>query len=92
MSLPSNIPELAVPQTAPADAQEFARCLENAADLVQRFAAQNAPAALNALLAATDGVPGADAERALALAQGVTRQAETLHGEVERFLALARPR
>lgn len=89
MSQPSNIPDLQVPETAPADAQEFARCLENAADMVQEFAEYCAPTALEALLGAAETEDGG-LERARGLADNVTKQAETLYAEVERFLSLGK--
>ncbi|MFQ5467831.1 MAG: hypothetical protein ACE5DS_06810 [Kiloniellaceae bacterium] len=90
MSTHGNIPDFAVPQSDPADAQEFARCLERAADLAVEFARQNIPADLNAAIAAAEIAQGADAaERALDVARGATKQAETLNAEVARFLSLA---
>ncbi len=87
MSLPSDVPELAAPKEAAADEAEVARCLEEAARLVQNFADAGAPAALVALLATTEESPGRAAERALGLAKTVTQQTETLHDEVTRFLS-----
>ena len=90
MSLPNNIPELAIPEAATADAQEQARCLENAAELVQQFSRKCGSSALDALLAATTAKPGEAVQRARELAESLTAQTETLHAEVERFLSLAR--
>ncbi len=86
MSLPSDVPELATPGQAAADETEVARCLEEAARMVQSFADAGGPAALVALLAAAEEDPGPAAERALGLAKTVTKQTETLYGEVARFL------
>ncbi len=86
MSLPSDVPELATPSQTAADEAEVARCLEEAARMVQNFADAGGPAALVALLAATEADPGPAAERALGLAKTVAKQTETLHGEVTRFL------
>jgi hypothetical protein len=87
MSLPGDVPELAVPREATTDEAEAARCLEEAARLVQNFTDAGAPAALVALLAATEESPGLAAEQALGLAKTVTQQTETLHDEVTRFLS-----
>ena len=88
-----NIPELAPPQETPANAVEQARYLENAAKLVQNFAQKCAPDALDALLAAgSSDAPGEAAEMARAAAESATDQAETLLAEVERFMALTKPR
>ena len=88
-----NIPELAIPQEAPTNAVEQARCLENAAKLVQGFAQKCAPDALDALLAAgVKDSPGEAAEQARAAAESASSQAETLLAEVERFMALTKPR
>jgi len=85
MLLPSDVPELTIPSQAAADAAEVARCLEEAARMVQNFADAGGTAALVALLATPED-PGPAAERALGLAKAVTEQTETLHGEVTRFL------
>ena len=69
MSVPSNIPELAVPKTAADDAAEFERCLEHAAKLVQNFADDSAPGALDALLSLGEESPRHNAQRALRMAQ-----------------------
>ena len=92
MSVPSNIPELAVPEDAAADAAEFERCLEHAAELVQGFAGDSAPGALDALLCLGDQAARQDAQRALRLARSVTKQTKVLHTEVERFLSTSRRR
>ncbi len=86
MPSPSDVPELASPIESAADEADAARCLEEAARMVQDFAAAGAPAALVALLACVEADPGASTERALGLARTVTEQAETLQGEVRRFL------
>ncbi len=87
MLLPSDVPELATPSQAAADEAEVARCLEEAAQMVQNFADAGGTAALVALLATADEDPGPAAERALGLAKTVTKQTETLYGEVARFLS-----
>ncbi len=87
MPLPSDVPELATPGQAAADEAEVARWLEEAARMVQSFADAGGPAALVALLAAAEADPGPAAERALGLAKTVTKQTETLYGEVARFLS-----
>ena len=93
MPVSHNIPELAIPQEAPANAVEQARYLENAAKLVQGFAQKCAPDALDALLAAgAKDAPGEAAAQARVAADSATDQAETLLAEVERFLALTKPR
>ncbi len=86
MSLPSDVPELATPGQAAADEAEVARGLEEAARMVQSFADSGGPATLVALFAAAEEDPSPAAERALGLAKTVTKQTETLHGEVVRFL------
>ncbi len=87
MSLPSDVPELATPSEAAADEAEVARCLEEAARMVQNFADAGGPAALVALLATAEQDPGPAAEQALGLAKTVTQQTETRYGEVARFLS-----
>ena len=87
MSSPSDVPALTTPSEAAADAAEVTRCLEEAARMVQNFAGAGAPATLVALLAAAEENPGPSAERALGLAKTVTKQTQTLHTGVERFLA-----
>lgn len=92
MPLPNNIPELAIPEDGATDAQEQARCLENAAELVQQFSRKCGSSALDELLAATTAKPGDAVQRAHEWAESLTAQTETLHAEVERFLSLARSR
>ncbi len=87
MSLPSDVPELATPSEAAADEADVARCLDEAARMVQNFADAGGPAALVALLATAEQDPGLAAEQALGLAKTVTKQTETLYGEVARFLS-----
>ncbi len=86
MSLPSDVPELATPSQAAADEAEMARCLEEAARMVQNFADAGGQAALVAVLATAVEDPGPAAKRALGLAKTMTKQTEILHGEVVRFL------
>ncbi len=90
MSMPSDVPELAIPQGAVADAAEAARSLEAAARMVQEFSAASAPGTLNALLAVAGEAPAEAAEQALQLATTVTVQTATLHDEVARFLSVTR--
>ena len=87
------IPELAIPQSAPANAVEQARCLENAAKLVHGFARKCAPEALDALLAAGGSDrPGEALDLARSASDAASAQAETLLAEVERFMILTKPR
>ena len=88
MSMPSDVPELAIPQDAAVDEAEAARFLEEAARMVQEFSAAGGPGALNALLAVSEEAPAATVEHALQLAETVTAQTTTLHGEVARFLSV----
>ncbi len=90
MSMPSDVPELAIPQGADLDEAEAARYLEEATRMVQEFAAAGGPGALNALLAISEEAPAEAAERARQLAITVTAQTTTLHGEVARFLSVTR--
>lgn len=88
MSLPSNVPELVVPQTDAADEAEISRCLEGAAELVQGFAERGAISALDLMLAAgSDSAPGAS-DQARQAAAAVLQQTATLQDEVSRFLSL----
>ena len=90
MSMPSDVPELAVPQGAAVDEAEAARSLEAAARMVQEFSAASGPSALSALLAVAEEVPAEAAEHGLQLATIVTAQTTTLHDEVARFLSVTR--
>ena len=93
MSQSHKIPQLDVPQDRPASAVEQAKCLSNAAKLVDSFAQKCAPDSLDALLAAGSAEPpGQAAEMAREAAEIAAVQAETLLEEVERFLALTQPR
>ena len=85
MSMPSDVPKLAIPGEAAVDEAEATRCLEEAARMVQEFSAAGAPGALDALLAAAKEAPAEAVERALELAETVTTQTATLHGEIARF-------
>ncbi len=82
MSLPSNVPALAVPQSDVADEEEISRCLEGAAELVQGFAERGAVSALDIILAANGE---SEARQA---AEAVLQQTATLQDEVSRFLSL----
>jgi len=87
------MPELDFPSEAPASAVEQAECLGNAAKLVEDFAQNCAPLALDALLAAAEAAtPGEAAALARAAADEASERAETLIGEVARFLSLTRSR
>ena len=88
MSMPSDVPELAAPENTAADEVETIRSLEEAARMVQEFAAAGGPGALNALLAVAEKAPGEALVQALDLADTVTAQTATLHGEVTRFLSV----
>jgi len=87
MPRPLNIIDLAITDDVSNDAAEVARRLDQAADLVEEFAASTALDAMDALLAAVSG-PAALAEtRRLALE--TSQQTEILQSEVERFLAVS---
>ena len=93
MPVPSNVPELVVPQTEAADEAEISRCLEGAADLVQDFADLGAISALDTLLAAAgDSAPATldRAKSARAVAAAALQQTATLDDEVDRFFSLTK--
>ncbi len=90
MSLPSNVPELAVPQSDAVDEAEISRCLESAAVLVQGFAERGAVSALDAILAISGDVVPSACDRARLAAAAVLQQTVTLQDEVSRFLSLTR--
>ncbi len=93
MSQSHKTPELEAPQDGPASAVEQAKCLSNAAKLVDSYTQKSAPDSLDALLAAgSAGTPGQAAELAREAAKLATLQAETLLEEVERFFALTQPK
>ena len=71
-------------------ARERERCLEHAAKLVQNFADDSAPGALDALLSLGENDARQDAQRALRMARSVTKQTKVLHTEVDRFLSVKR--
>ena len=88
-----NIPQLEVPLEAPASAVEQAKCLANAAELVESYTQKCAPDSLDAILAAAGAdSPGQAAELALQAAEAATAESETLLDEVERFLNLTQAR
>jgi hypothetical protein len=87
MPRPLNIIDLAITDDVSNDAAEVARRLDEAADLVEEFAANTALDAMDALLAAASG-PAALAETRR-LAQETSQQTEILQSEVERFLAVS---
>jgi hypothetical protein len=87
MPRPLNIIDLAITDDVSNDAAEVARRLDEAADLVEEFAASTALDAMDALLAAASG-PAALAETRR-LAQETSQQTEILQSEVERFLAVS---
>lgn len=88
MSSTDNIPELALPDRAQADAEEVSRCLEHAAQLVQDFTEQSAAPTLDALLAAAAGDPGIGVKKARELATVAEEQASVLNDEVAHFLEI----
>ncbi len=93
MSRSHKLPQLEVPQDGPASAVEQAKCLSNAAKLVESFAQKCAPTSLDAILAAGAATtPGQAVEMARAAAEAAASQAETLLDEVDRFLALTQRR
>jgi hypothetical protein len=87
MPRPLDIIDLAITDDVSNDAAEVARRLDEAADLVEEFAASTALDAMDALLAAASG-PAALAETRR-LAQETSQQTEILQSEVERFLAVS---
>jgi len=87
MPRPLDIIDLAITDDVSNDAAEVARRLDEAADLVEEFAASTALDAMDALLAAVSG-PVALAETRR-LAQETSQQTEILQSEVERFLAVS---
>ena len=87
MSMPSDLPQLVIPGATAVDEAEAARCVEQAARMVQEFSAASAPNALDALLAIAKEAPAEAVEGALELAEAVAAQTTTLHGEVARFLS-----
>jgi hypothetical protein len=87
MPRPLNIIDLAITDDVSSDAAEVARRLDQAADLVEEFAASTALDAMDALLAAVSG-PAALAETRR-LAEETSQQTEILQSEVERFLAVS---
>jgi hypothetical protein len=88
MSLPSNVPELAIPQNDAADEAEISRCLEGAAELVQNFADLGAISALDAVLAAAGDAASTGTDSARLAAAAALTQTTTLHDEVSRFFSL----
>jgi hypothetical protein len=87
MPAPLNIIDLAITDDVSNDAAEVARRLDEAADLVEEFAASTALDAMDALLAVVSG-PAALAE-SRRLARETSEQTEILQSEVERFLAVS---
>jgi hypothetical protein len=88
MSIPGDVPQLAIPQGTGDD--EAAHCLEVAARKVQEFSAAGGPGALDALLKVTEEPPTWAVTHALQLAETVAGQTKTLHDEVARFLSVTR--
>jgi hypothetical protein len=89
MLRPLNIIDLAITEDMSNDAAEVARRLDQAADLVEDFAADTTLNALDSLLALT-AVTGLGAiEGARHLAADMVQQSDILHSEVERFLAVS---
>lgn len=89
MPRPLNIIDLAITEEVSNDAAEVARRLDRAADLVEDFAADAALNALDGLLALAAAPRRPDLEGTRRLAADVSQQAEILHSEVERFLAVS---
>jgi len=87
MTRPLNIIDLAITDDVSNDAAEVARRLDQAADLVEEFAADTALDAMDALLAAVSGPAALEVTRRLA--QETSQQTEILQSEVERFLAVS---
>ncbi|MGF1628499.1 MAG: hypothetical protein ACFCUT_03435 [Kiloniellaceae bacterium] len=89
MQRPLNIIDLAITEDVSNDAAEVARRLDQAADLVEDFAADTTLNALDSLLSLA-AMPGRAAlEGTRHLAAEMVQQAEILHSEVERFLAVS---
>jgi hypothetical protein len=89
MQRPLNIIDLAITEDMSNDAAEVARRLDQAADLVEDFAADTTLNALDSLLALT-AVTGLGAiEGSRHLAADMVQQSDILHSEVERFLAVS---
>jgi hypothetical protein len=89
MQRPLNIIDLAITGDVSNDAAEVARRLDQAADLVEVFAADSALNALDSLLALAATPGRAALEGARHLAAEIPQQAEILHSEIERFLAVS---
>ena len=87
MSMPRDVPDLAIPGVTAIDEAAAARCMEEVARMVQEFSAAGASSALDALLASAEEAPAEAVESALELAETVAAQTTTLHGEVARFLS-----
>ena len=87
MPRPLNIIDLAITDDVSNDAAEVARRLDQAADLVEEFAADTALDAMDALLAAVSGPAALEETRRLA--RETSQQTEILQSEVERFLAVS---
>jgi len=89
MQRPLNIIDLAITEEVSQDAAEVARRLDQAADLVEEFAADSALNTLDGLLALAAAPAGAPIEAACHLAADMSQQTEILHSEIERFLAVS---
>ena len=89
MPRPLNIIDLAITEDVSDDAAEVARRLDEAADIVEDFAAESAITTLESLLAAAGKPAKQAAEGVTQLAQDMSDQTEILHSEIERFLAVS---
>jgi hypothetical protein len=89
MQRPLNIIDLAITEEVSKDAAEVARRLDQAADLIEDFAADASLNALDGLLALSAGPGTAALEGARRLAAETSQQTEILHSEIERFLAVS---
>jgi len=89
MQRPLNIIDLAITEDMSNDAAEVARRLDQAADLVEDFAADTTLNALDSLLALTAVTGRGALEGARHLAADMVQQSDILHSEVERFLVVS---
>ena len=88
MSLPRNVPELVIPDSA--SEAEVAQFLEQAATMVQEFAGKSGTAALDGMLSASQETPLKSVKKSGRISGIVSRQCETMDNEVARFLSLTR--
>ncbi len=89
MTQSSPILQLPIAQKDQADEADMARAIEEAAQIVEGFATQNAEAALDAVLAlAGDEGRAAAAQQAKAIADEIAASSDLLDDEVARFMSL----